>query len=355
MSSWRVLSASEQVAAQLRAELATGRWRGTIPGVYQLATELAVSRSTVETALRDLEASGVLMNLGPGKRRSIEPSGCLDAPTLRIAILRFETADPGLDYMIEIQHLLTKAGHTIFYPAKTLQDLGMDVKRVARFVKKTEADAWVVVAGSREVLEWFAAQPAPAFALFGRRQSVDIASIGPDTTPTIATVTRRLVELGHQRIVMLSRRHRQLPKPAQFERTFLAELKAHGLAVGPYNLPDWEGTREGLHRLLESLFQLTPLTALIVHEVPQFTAVLRYIAGRGIQTPKDISLVCTDPGRSFSWCEPPVSHIAWDLNKIARRVARWAANVHSSKEDRRRTDIEAQFVEHGTIGPAKEG
>ena len=52
----------------------------------------------------------------------------------------------------------------------------MDAGRVSRFVRKTKADAWIVCAGSREVLEWFSAQPVPAFALFGRRDGLPIAA-----------------------------------------------------------------------------------------------------------------------------------------------------------------------------------
>ena len=254
--------------------------------------------------------------------------------------------------MIEIRHLLMEAGHAPFFADKTLGDLGMDVQRIGRFVERTEADAWVIVAASREVLEWFAARPEPAFALFGRRHNVAMASVGPETVPALNTIIGRLVELGHRRIVLLSRKARRLPKPALFEREFLARLEAHGCAVGPYNLPDWEETRKGFRQILDSLFRITPPTALIVDEPPQFVATLRFLAGRGIRTPADVSLICTDPDRSFNWCEPPVAHITWDVAKVVRRVVRWAGNVSRGRQDLRRTSIPAGFVEGGTIGPA---
>jgi hypothetical protein len=347
------LSAVEQLAGHLRAELRRGVWSGAMPGGDRLARELGVRRSTVECALQQLEKEGVLVGQGPRRRRLIALAGGLRPPALRIAMLRFEAADASVDIVVETKHRLTEEGHLPFYPPRTLLELRMDVKRVARLVEATEADAWVVLAGSREVLEWFAGREQPAFALFGRRQRVDIASVGPDTTPTIAAVVRRLVELGHRRIVMLSRRERRLPAPAQFERAFLAELEASGCPVGAYNLPDWEGTREGFHRLLESLFRLTPPTALIIHEAPQFIAVLRFLAQRGIPVPEDVSLVCTDPDPGFRWCEPPMSHITWDAGLVVRRVVRWASNVRRGKTDRRLTDIRAEFVEGGTVGSAR--
>ena len=187
-----------------------------------------------------------------------------------------------------------------------------------------------------------------------RKKQKNIKHSGNITFDEIVNIARHLVELGHHRIVLLSRKDRRLPKPARFERAFLGELEARGLEVGPYNLPDWEETRQGLHQRLDSLFRFTPPTALIINEPPLFNAVLLYLAGRGIRPPKDVSIVCTDPDRSFNWCEPPVSHITWDVRKAASRVVRWAANINCGKEDRHQTHITAEFVEGGTIGPANE-
>jgi hypothetical protein len=77
----------------------------------------------------------------------------------------------------------------------------MNVGRVARLVAGTEADAWIVSAGSHDVLEWFAAQAVPAFAAqqhLAQRgvlvpQHVSLVCTAPDPTfawcqPTIAHI-----------------------------------------------------------------------------------------------------------------------------------------------------------------------
>ncbi len=48
-----------------------------------------------------------------------------------------------------------------------------------------------------------------------------------------------------------------------------------------------------------------------------------------------------------------MAHISWDVRKAAQRAVRWAANVRRGKNDRRQTNIKAEFIEGGTIGPAK--
>lgn len=50
--------------------------------------------------------------------------------------------------------------------------------------------------------------------------------------------------------------------------TFLDKLEALGIPTGPYNLPDWDDTPEGLNQRLDSLFPHSPPTALIVAEAP---------------------------------------------------------------------------------------
>ena len=260
-----------------------------------------------------------------------------------------------MGYMVELQHALEAAGHVMFCADKSQFDLHFDVRRVMRQVSQTPADAWVVSAGSREILEWFAAQPVPAIALFGRRHGVPIASSGPDKVPAYAEATRQLIGLGHRRIVLLCRRLRRLPEPGRIERAFLTQLAAHGCPVSDFNLPDWEETVAGFHHLLGALFRSTPPTALIVDEPPLFIAVQQFLAGRNLLVPKQVSLICTDDDAAFAWCHPAISHIRWDVGPVIRRVVRWAAAVSEHRTDLKQALFPAEFVTGGSIGPVWKG
>lgn len=350
----RFNSLPEQVAAAIRVEIGKGRWSEAVPGRDELVKEFRVSGKTVEAALQLLQKDGLLESQGPGRRRRIVAGKNVSSPSLRIAILTFEPLALTEGYVVQLQHLLAEAGHSAFFAAKSLSVMGFDVKKVSRLVKETKADAWVVFSGSREILEWFAGQPTPAFALFGRRRGLDIAGAGPDKIPALADVTRRLVELGHRRIILLTRRTRRiLPTPDSTEMRFLADLTANGIPSSAYNLPDWEETVEGFHRGLRSLFQLTPPTALIIDEAQFFLAALQFCSRMNLRVPEEVSLVCTDDDRHFLWFNPPVSHILWERKPVMNRIVRWAANVSCGKEDRRQAFTHAAFIEGGTVGPAK--
>lgn len=349
MSQLQIVSSAGQVAAHLRGELLAGKLRGLMPGVLRLEAELGVNRKTIEAAMRELEREGLLVGQGPGRRRRIAAQTGKSAKPLRVAILLSEAEDLKVDYLVELRHELAEAGHAVFSPPGYMLDLGMEVGRVARLVRRSEADAWVVVAGSREVLAWFVDQGMTAFALFGRRRGLPMAAVGPDKPPAVAVATRALIGLGHQRIVLLVRPRRRLPRPGASEQAFLDELSACGLAVGDYHLPGWEETVPGFHACLEALFQFTPPTALIVDEVPLFVATLQFLARRGLRVPEDVSLVCTDASPDFAWCQPSVAHIHWDSRPVVRRVVRWADNVGRGRHDLRQTLTPAVFVPGGTI------
>lgn len=350
MRSFRPLSLAEQVASHIRSEILQGTLGKSAPGVHALAAELGVHHTTAEEALQILEKEGLLVPQGPGRRRLVQKPKNFAPPSMRVGILPYEDSDRTLHFLLDMQHKLQDAGHTVGFATKTLHDLGMDAKRVERFVKDTEMDAWVIVAGPREVLEWFANQATPAFALFGRRRKVPIASIGPEKLPALLDTVDRLVELGHRRIVMLLREEHRKPQPGFVAQSFLDAMEAHGLQTGPYNLPDWENNAEDLRRCLDSLFQVTQPSALIVDEAFLFAVVRHHLARMGILAPQHISLICADPDPTFEWFSPSIAHIHWDSRLMVRRVVRWANNVACGKEDRRQSTIKAEFIDGGTVG-----
>jgi DNA-binding LacI/PurR family transcriptional regulator len=351
-----IYSIVEQVAAHLREEILRGQWSGTIPGRGELAAELGINTTTVEAALRLLEKEGLLAGQGAGRRRKIVlPEELAKPPGLRVAILLYEQSDQTLDYLIDCKNKLEAAGQTVFYAPSHLTELKMDVRRLARMVEKTEADAWVVIGGTREVLEWFLQQKTPAFALYGRRRKLKIAGVGPDKIPALVEATQRLIELGHQRIVFLDSLY-QFSEPGVTGTAFLDALSAGGITVGSYNMPGWEGGVEGLYAFLDSSFQHTPPTAIIAGSGPTYFATLHFLLNRGIRVPQDLSLIVSDDDPDLNQCEPSVSHIRWKSSRpVVNRIVGWVNNISMGKEDTRQTTIKAEFVEGGTIGQVPEG
>jgi DNA-binding LacI/PurR family transcriptional regulator len=92
---------------------------------------------------------------------------------------------------------------------------------------------------------------------------------------------------------------------------------------------------------------------IIASSSPTYFATQSFLVNRGIRVPQDLSLICVDNDPYFSQCQPSVSHIRWSSQPIVNRIVRWVRNISEGKEDTRQTMIKAEFIEGGTIGPAK--
>jgi DNA-binding LacI/PurR family transcriptional regulator len=345
-------SRTDQVTDLLRRGMVEGHWRETLPGRNRLATEFRCSHSTVEEAMQRLAKEGLLVSQGAGRRRRILlPKGAAKPRSLRVMILLYEESDRKASELVDLLHQLMDTGHDAIFADRTLRDLGMEVKRIARFVEKTGADAWVVMAGSRDVLNWFAGRNTPSFALFGRNTRSPLASISLQKSEALLELADHLVDQGHRRIVILAREERRRPIPALLEQLFLDRLEERGIPTGTYNLPDWGDSPKGFHRIFDSLFKSTPPTALIVDQPSLCMAVLQHLSRFGIAAPDDVSLACTDQSEFFEWCDPGISHLAWETRPVIKRVVEWANNISRGKDDRRKSTSMTKIVLGGTIGP----
>ncbi len=350
-----IQTAVDQVTQHLREQIRGGVWTRTIPGGEKLSRNLSVGRMTVETALRNLEKEGLLQAHGPGRQRTINQEALAGQTTssLRIGLLPYEPRDLEMPHTVELRSALQKAGHILQIAPNSSSKLGYVTERVKRMVRKMDVDCWIVFAGSKELLDWFSSQPIPSFAFFGRRHSCEIAGVGPDLLKPYKSIINRLTGLGHQRIVLLARKERHLPSPGYIESQFLTELESVGIPIGAYNYPLWEDHPEGFRDCLESLFKSTPPTALIFQEEALFFAAQPILSRMSLKIPEDVSLCCTTDSPLFAWQQPSVAHVTWDHKAASRRVIRWVDNVAKGKRDLRQNLTKAEFVDGGTIGPAK--
>lgn len=337
-------SVAQQLASYIRDELKQGRWSEKLPGRDRLAKELGVDASTVEKALRQLEKEGFLESQGPGKARRISAKGQAPDQT-RVLIIAYEQADIHSGYVFnELRHRLTAAGHRLSFAPKTLTELKHDPKKVLSMAKACAADAYIVHAGSRPILEAFSQSSLKIFALFGMMTNLPIAGTGPDMLPALREALHHLFAHGHEKIVMLVREQRHKAGFGAVQRVFIDELEQQGISTGSYNLPEWKDNPEGLRECLDSLFKVTPPSALLILDPILYLAVKNYLADQRGGTFREIALICTAYDPSFDWCVPPAPHFRWDHGLIAKRVSSWVNNVANGRQDTNKKLIKAKFV-----------
>lgn len=352
MRSFSPLSTSDQLAEHLREEILSGRISGVMPGISQLVKALGVNSVSATKAVQQLERKGLVISQGDRRRRLIAGHAELPKHSMRVGILYYDPHNIYRADALQLRQAIADSAHLPVVAPKTMQDLGMDLKRIIRHIQSIEADAWIVNAGPSEVLQWFAQQDLPTFAVYGRLMSGKLAGMGIRKTLVMKSLVERLVGFGHRRIVMLAREERRKPTFGLPERFFLEQLEAHGIQTGSYNIPDWEESPEGLQRSLDQLFRHTPPTALIVCDPATLHAVHSHLARNGINAPEDYSLFCNDYVESLDWCLPRIAHLKWDSRPTIRRVMQWVDNISKGKVDRKLSFTRARYVDGDTVGPA---
>ncbi len=355
MKPLKLTSIAEQVATHLAEEIARGTLSGDMPGAKRLAEQLGVNHKTIDAAISLLENQGFVKSQGAGKPRLITPPKRGRAPSLRIGILIYEPEDTEFHQIIELRHSLSNAGHSCFLADKSQKELNWDIQKIKRAINKHEADAWIIQSGSRDILEWFATQPFPSMAMHGRFIGLPMAASGASMLPAIASATDQLLDLGHKRIVMISQETDLTPTPGQMYQNFLEQLEARGVQTSSYNLPIWESSPDGLHQTLDSLFKLTPPTAIFVTDVVLFFPTCIHLLKRGIRIPEDVSIISTDPHPQFKWCQPMVSHVNWDHHALTLRILKWANHVAKGRTDMDQVFVNAEFLPNETMGPPRGG
>lgn len=352
----RPMSRAEQAAKRVNQLVMDGSLGPDLPSVETLAEACGVSPVTMRQGLRILERDGLIRNPGPGRRRTVETASKPPAKgrALQVAMLTSfgrQSMDVGFRKVLDVlESELFSMGHRFFILPITQQDLGYDARRIIKRMEKEKADLWLVESAQAEVLRWFASRPQPVFAIGGQHLEVPgIAAAGSSTEPVTLDTVRRLCKLGHRRIVCL--KERTLRSSHGFRQRFFATLAEAGITPGAYNLPDWDETPDGLHRVLDSLFQVSPPTALIVWSPLWMQGALSFLAQRGLKTPDHVSLVCEchDPG--FDWCRPQIAYFKHDDESTLRILRRWVKCMVEDKPYTKQTSVRVDPVEGGTLGP----
>lgn len=349
----------EQTAAHLREGIQAGRWAGPLPGVLQFADQLMVSKDIVREALKQLEQEGWIQDCGNGRRRQIveERVGKPARKTLRIGMMLYEPlveADGlGIRILLGIRHAIETLGHVCIFSNRSLTQLNENLSRISKVVKAAEADAWMVFGASREVMEWFIAQPFPVYAYGGRFQNLPMACSAVLLAPAIESAVNTLVDLGHRRIVMLVPTVYRKPTPIPSVERYLALLGERGITVSDYHLPHFEDTVEGFRKYLEGLFSISPPTAILLYEASYYVALVSFLARRGMQVPRDVSVICMTDEQVFRLHEPTIAHFRMPEKEHVVDMTRWVEEVAKGRPNKRQRIFHAVYVPGDTVGPAK--
>jgi DNA-binding LacI/PurR family transcriptional regulator len=356
------LSAAEQTAAHLKDWLLNKNATNQIPGVDRLSLELGVSRDTVRRALVLLEKSGLIRSGGKGKPRVIVNDSALDGeqPTkskaLRVNIFPDMNMEHFASYLVthalQLQRQLTDAGCNCQFTDRTLADFDHQPQRISRYVAANEADVWIVMAASSDVLEWFEKQSFVTIAWGGRHRHLSLPGSGTNLVPAIREATRHLISLGHRRIAYLAPPIIRQPSISTSGQAFLEELNTRGVsAASSYHLPEFSSDPHGIEVALKEMFRVTPPTALIVGMHSYHLTVLSFLRQNNLRVPEDVSIVAGYMDAKLDWMFPRQAHFHLQMDKIIRRIVKWIEDVIRGKRPDGCAIYDAAYFSGPSVGP----
>ncbi len=353
------ISLPDRVYERLKTDILERRWKNALPGARALALELDVSRNSILAAIERLKKENLLFNAGNGHALRIADSRRRTAGRRRfdVAILTLtplhELSCEEKIFALSILREVENAGFVGKFPSPPAA--AKNNSAVAKtWLRRQDADILIPIMFSEELLKFLLAGTAPVLAAGGATRNLEIAAVGNDYSVPVQHMIRRLAQLGHRRIVNIVFPW-ILDVPASgLARTIREELTAVGIAPSEYHLPHWEETGAGLEALLESLFKVTPPTALVVWNANMLAGVLQFLANRRLRIPEDVSLVAFVADDVISWSFPGMTVCCAKQNdeKFFAALGRKLREIARGKNKKERRLIPAIFIDGETIGPA---
>lgn len=314
---------SEQTAAVIEAGLRSGRWRGELPGQFELCRQLIVSRKTLRTALQSLHTRGLLsLRQGLPTLVRVDTTNRESGPTIErvllllpeplwrlrpsvgrwVGELRPRLLQEGLDLV------LVEGGRTFGHrPGRALEHLAATHPR----------SAWVVFTGTLGLQRWLQERKIPTILVGSTFPGISLPSIEYDHAAIARHAAGRLAAAGHTRTAILLRRTGSAADATTCE-AFTAGL---GRGALPPVVLKHEVGMPDITRHIRRLAALRPRpTALFVTKTLAVPAVFTLLSQAGFSLPGDLSIVCREDDPFLEYLSPSVARYGTDPAVIARKL-----------------------------------
>jgi len=166
--------------------------------------------------------------------------------------------------------------------------------------------------------------------------------------------TDHLLGLGHRRIALLTGHPGLYPALSRIEG-YEAAFRARSLAVLPGMIRAESFLSPQAFRTVSAMLaSREPPTAIIAGGLNMIPGVLRAVKVRGLEIPRDISVIGTGDSDLSELYSPPISTIRWDQAEMGRTAAGLLLDrlLEQSSPEPRHVLLPTEFVRRGTTGQA---
>lgn len=323
MRDFRKRTAVEQVADAIVAEITAGRLSGLMPSIRSLADKYKVSVPTLHKARAILQRRGVLENRGD-KRRLV-----IVAPaTQRVAsVLVFHGKDPDqlfANYTLSLQAAASElAEKGISCAFESLHGLAPAAvaSRIAESLLFRKPTHCVLLFGTPAMASQLRRARVKLALMGGHlRAQPGVVRLGVSFFPLIDHAVTQLRALGHRRFFIPYLRRPGTRTEAEAEVRRIAD--AHGVRLSV--LWSHETARDTLEmeRHLDVALE-DRATALIFPQWADFIYAIGYAERRGLNIPRDFSVVVLINGALGYLHRPALAHYTVKSDFMRRQLMAW--------------------------------
>lgn len=322
----------DETAAALRENLSLGRWGGPLPGERVLAAQLQVSRDTIRTALRRLEAEGHVAAADQGCRRRVPPGG--RAPTARERTLAMlspvRLAELPPQALLEVDAIrahLARNGWRFEVLTPGIFRRARPGRQLAQLVQDAGAAAWLLYQCHEPIQHWFQGAKLPCLIWGSPLPGIELPHLDTDWEAAAFHAGGLLRRNGHRRVALLAPERILAGTHAAARGLQRALASLDGANV---TLVREAGGRGGLVRALEGLVRAKErATAVVASRASQAVTLLTWQAGAGLVVPRDLSLVSLADESWFNDLVPEVDRYRTDLRRLTSSLLRKISELTS--------------------------
>ena len=344
----------ELLADGIEAQIRHEGWQGLLPSGRDLANQHKVSLPTVQKAIALLLERRVLVSRGGKRRPEVVPLAALSGRlTGRNDVLVIST-EPLMTFDGSIAMGVVQLGQNL--KAKGDGYRFIDLSHVQGVQRRKAAHAEMVKSRPTHVILMMPdaalyagvlRHPVKVASMFGARRSKRIKSLGVKYGYLVEIALKQLIPLGHRRFLMpfFGRKIKLRESKAAIariakERGVTIETKLTSQPLTTENLGKFIGP--GLGR---------GATAVLFPQWTDFMPAIAYFAARGLEFPRDLSVVSLVGNPTSRMYAPPIACCLSSPDSIAQQAEIW---IRSEKveDDAYISVYQRTWESGGSIGPA---
>jgi len=344
----------ELLADGIEAQIRQEGWNGLLPSGRDLANQHKVSLPTVQKAIALLIERQVLVGRG-GKRRlevaagvsgSHRPSGHFEVLVLSTQPLIAYDASISMGILQLGESLKAKDDGFRFVDLSHVQGVELRKAAHAEMVKSRPTHV-ILMKPDASLFAGVSRHPVKIASMFGSLRSKRINPLGVKYGYLVDIALKSLIPLGHRHFLMpffarkakLSESMAAIARIAK-EQGVRIEVKLTAQPLTTENMGKFLGP--GLER---------GATAVIFPQWTDFMPAIAYLAARGMEFPRDLSVVSLVGNATTRVYAPPVACCLSSPNSIAQQAEVW---IRSEKvdDDAYISVYENTWQSGGSIGPA---